>query len=466
MSPGHLNQTLSNPLTSSDVKQNTRTICLDQNIVHNVRESQPLTFTSVKHRNPILVLLLLLLLTSPCCRAGTYRDSVSIYKDLVLNSDYSPDVRPIWNQSQTLYVLTTFELLSIVEVNDVTQTFSCNGFLWMGWLNEILQWNKTLYGGESTISPKTKDVFRPRMTLLNTMGDRDLFKDDYAPVVIDSSGFTSWVPGSIFPVSCKLDLTKYPFDEQTCNIDMMLMNFAAEQLQFVAVHSEVGRHFYIENGEWEIKYTNITAEVLNISNSRTSSLVISFTLERKPEFLVLSILLPIVFLSLLNLLVFLIPVDSGEKISFGITVLLALSVFMSIIASMLPRSSESMPLMVRYIFCLLIISVLTVVDSIIIVRIHHMEQKEEKSDNYVERAMSPMIKPKLNGSLPLVSSLDHLTRLPGERESSPATSTSSQSEATGKTYKQIAKYIDIASLILFTIIWVAFTVEFIVSAAI
>ncbi|GFN98826.1 hypothetical protein PoB_002533200 [Plakobranchus ocellatus] len=137
MSPEHFNRTWSNQLTFSDVKQSTCTICLSQNIVHRLCQSQPVTFTSAKHRNPILVILLMLLLTSPGCRAGTYRDSVSIYKDLVLNSDYSPDIRPIWNQSQTLYVLTTFELLSIVEVNDVTQTFSCNGFLWMGWLNEV-----------------------------------------------------------------------------------------------------------------------------------------------------------------------------------------------------------------------------------------------------------------------------------------------------------------------------------------
>ena len=58
----------------------------------------------------------------------------------------------------------------------------------------------------------------------------------------------------------------------------------------------------------------------------------------------------------------------------GITVLLALSVFMSIMSSMLPSSSESMPLMISYIFILMAISVLTVVDSIVIVGLHHMEE--------------------------------------------------------------------------------------------
>ncbi|GFN86573.1 acetylcholine receptor subunit alpha [Plakobranchus ocellatus] len=325
----------------------------------------------------------------------------------------------------------------------------------------ILRWNETSYGGESTISPKASDVFKPRMTLINTMGDRDLFVHENAPVLVYSNGLTVWIPGSIFPVSCQLDLTNYPFDRQTCTIEMMVLNFQGTRLQFIPLRATAGTEYFIENGEWVVQYSNVTSRVLNMSNVLTPSLEISFMLERKPEFLVLSILLPIVFLSLLNLLVFLIPVDSGEKISFGITVLLALSVFLSIIASMLPRSSKSMPLMVRYIFCLLIISVLTVVDSIIIVRIHHMEQEQKGSCEKPTKE-----KALLMNLLHLVSPLDHLTGLPDERESSPATSTSSQSEATGKTYKQIAMYIDIASLILFTIIWMAFTIEFIVSVTI
>ncbi|KAK0064712.1 neuronal acetylcholine receptor subunit alpha-6, partial [Biomphalaria pfeifferi] len=56
-----------------------------------------------------------------------------------------------------------------------------------------------------------------------------------------------------------------------------------------------------------------------------------------------------------------------------ITVLLALSVFMSIISGMLPRSS-TLPRVTIYLFILLAISVLTVVDSIIIVYIYNKEE--------------------------------------------------------------------------------------------
>ena len=60
-------------------------------------------------------------------------------------------------------------------------------------------------------------------------------------------------------------------------------------------------------------------------------------MKRRPGFFIVNIVMPVVLLSALNIMVFLIPVDSGEKISYGITVLLALSVFLSIVADMLPR---------------------------------------------------------------------------------------------------------------------------------
>ncbi|GFO45630.1 neuronal acetylcholine receptor subunit alpha-3 [Plakobranchus ocellatus] len=317
---------------------------------------------------------LLALLVISACNGGTYSQRKSIYDTLLTSSNYNPTMRPLLNQSDILYVNNIFELVSIVEVNDVVESFECNGFLGLRWFDQILTWNASDYGGEASISPDVKDVFRPRMVMLNTLGDRDLFEDDNAPLMVLSNGLITWTPGGIFPASCKLDLTKYPFDVQTCAIHMIVMNYMVEELQFVSDESNVSMSFFTENGQWEIIGHRLTTPTKYVRGQNMSSILISFQLKRKPVFLVISIILPIVFLSLLNLLVFLIPVDSGEKISYGITVLLALTVFLSTMSGMLPRSSESMPLIITYIFILMVISVLTVVASIIIVRLHHLEE--------------------------------------------------------------------------------------------
>ncbi|KAK3775782.1 hypothetical protein RRG08_047970 [Elysia crispata] len=424
-----------------------------------------------------LVIVWLLVLTSPeFVQAGTYEEATSLLDNLIYNSGYKPQVRPLLNQSDVLEVYLIFELLSIVEVNDVFQSFTCNGFLGFFWSDQILRWNASDYGGVSMITPESSAVFRPRIALLNTMGERDLFGQDNAPVVVRSNGLTSWIPGSIFHVSCKLDLTNYPFDEQTCKLDMIIMDFQPSMLKFVVLTKTAGLHFFTENGEWQVKSTNVTTEILTVTGDPLSSIVVTFKLRRRPEFLVLSVLLPIVFLSLLNLMVFVIPVDSGEKIGFGITVLLALSVFMSIISAMLPRSAESMPLMIRYIFCLLIISLLTVVDSIIIVRLHHMEEKGEQLppvaetknlSSYIPKVMTPSLRQTM-------SPLESLRSFPedqdsrsgsGSRSTSPHSDVSSQSKVKTNRYKMVGTHIDLISLVLFGIVWVAVTVEFMISAA-
>lgn len=54
-------------------------------------------------------------------------------------------------------------------------------------------------------------------------------------------------------------------------------------------------------------------------------------------------------MSALTLLVFCLPPDSGEKIALGITVLLAFSVFVLAIAEKMPETSDSMPLIGKFV---------------------------------------------------------------------------------------------------------------------
>ncbi|KAK0064745.1 acetylcholine receptor subunit alpha, partial [Biomphalaria pfeifferi] len=240
----------------------------------------------------------------------------------------------------------------------------------------ILVWDPNDYGNQTLIHPVPEKIWRPRVFLLNTLGDRDLFKDDVAPVMVTNTGFAGWVPGSLIPASCELHLEDYPFDQQTCTINFVSMSHSTSELVFVANSPKILLDFFIKHGEWELKDTNLTIKELVAAGWKGSTIELKFELKRRPTFLLINIVLPVVFLSFLNILVFIIPADSGEKISYGITVLLALSVFLSIVGSLLPRSGEATPKLTIYLFLLLIISMLTVIDSIIIVYLAHKDEQE------------------------------------------------------------------------------------------
>ena len=59
----------------------------------------------------------------------------------------------------------------------------------------------------------------------------------------------------------------------------------------------------------------------------------------------MNILLPCFMLSVLIMIGFLLPPDSGEKISLGLSVLLAFTVFLVMIADSIPRTSLAVPIL-------------------------------------------------------------------------------------------------------------------------
>ena len=79
-------------------------------------------------------------------------------------------------------------------------------------------------------------------------------------------------------------------------------------------------------------------------------------IRRRVLYYLFNIIFPCIWLSILSLLGFWLPPDSGEKITLGITVLLAFSVFMLLIAELMPATSEMVPLIEIY---LIIVMALT-----------------------------------------------------------------------------------------------------------
>ena len=73
----------------------------------------------------------------------------------------------------------------------------------------------------------------------------------------------------------------------------------------------------------------------------------TLTLQRKPEYYMLNIIIPTVVLAVLSALTFAVPVDSGEKLSLGISILLAFSVFMLILQDNTPQADT--PVLGEYI---------------------------------------------------------------------------------------------------------------------
>ena len=126
---------------------------------------------------------------------------------------------------------------------------------------------------------------------------------------------------------------------------------------------------YSPNSEWDLINTTATVEI----ESGEAAIIYTLKIKRKPRYMVMSVILPIVMLTALNLFVFVLPCDSGEKASYAVTVFLAFAVFLTIISAALPRNSESLSIFSVYIIILTVQSTLITMTALIVIRIRQFE---------------------------------------------------------------------------------------------
>ena len=181
-------------------------------------------------------------------------------------------------------------------------------------------------------------------------GNFDLSSDSTYKCKVYHSGKVEWFPGGIFRSGCRLQMTYFPFDRQVCNMTIESWAYNSQLLTIKRMNHVVDLQPSVGNGQWLIENTAISDMIFLLSelDGFWSKVEIQFHLQRKSGYYVMNIILPCVAISFLVLMVFHLPPDAGEKISLGVTVLLAFSVFQLLIADIMPRSSDSNPVIGTY----------------------------------------------------------------------------------------------------------------------
>lgn len=103
---------------------------------------------------------------------------------------------------------------------------------------------------------------------------------------------------------------------------------------------------YIPNTEWALVTLHVQRNVHFYSCCAEPYPDITYTVQmrRKPLFYVFNMIMPCFIITLIALLGFYIPSNSGEKVSMGITTLLSMTVFLMLVAENMPPTSDVLPL--------------------------------------------------------------------------------------------------------------------------
>ena len=295
-------------------------------------------------------------------------DSARLLSDKLTN--YNKMLRPRFNQSKQMDIYLGLDLVSIQEFQEKEERISYTALLYLVWHDETFTWDPTLYGGLQEIDIDANSVWIPHMLNMNAVGSIDRISDDWHKVTVNHEGLVSYWTGNVFSSSCFVDVTYYPWDRQRCDLLFMAANYDASRLTSAPYEDKVSTNYFYESRAW--KLINTSAERLNES-------LVSFViyLERRPRFVVVNIILPMVLLSFLGVFVFLMPVECGERISYCLTVLLAIAVFLTLVSDTLPRVSDPMSYFSFYLVSVLVISVLETVSTILNLRLYYGDEDDE-----------------------------------------------------------------------------------------
>uniref|UniRef100_A0A8C5T8Z7 Neuronal acetylcholine receptor subunit alpha-7 n=1 Tax=Malurus cyaneus samueli TaxID=2593467 RepID=A0A8C5T8Z7_9PASS len=286
----------------------------------------------------ILIICLFILVPKESLQGEFQR---KLYKELLKN--YNPLERPVANDSQPLTVYFTLSLMQIMDVDEKNQVLTTNIWLQMYWTDHYLQWNVSDYPGVKNVRFPDGLIWKPDILLYNSADER-FDATFHTNVLVNSSGHCQYLPPGIFKSSCYIDVRWFPFDVQKCNLKFGSWTYGGWSLDLQMQEADISG--YISNGEWDL---------VGVPGKRTESfyecckepypdVTFTVTMRRRTLYYGLNLLIPCVLISALALLVFLLPADSGEKISLGITVLLSLTVFMLLVAEIMPATSDSVPL--------------------------------------------------------------------------------------------------------------------------
>ncbi|CAB1321161.1 unnamed protein product [Coregonus sp. 'balchen'] len=230
-----------------------------------------------------------------------------------LLKDYNRMERPVGNDSHSLTVFFSINLMQIMDVDEKNQVLTTNIWLRMpesvfqSWFDHYLQWNQSEYPGVKNLRFTTDQVWTPDILLYNSADD-DFDSTFKTNVLVNSR---------IFMSTCNVDVRWFPFDIQKCEMKFGSWTYDGWLMDLQMNEADISG--YMSNGEWDLVGVPGTRSEVFYDCCKEPYPDVTFvvTIRRRTLYYALNLLIPCVLLSSMTLLIFLLPADSGEKISLG-----------------------------------------------------------------------------------------------------------------------------------------------------
>ncbi|XP_036233926.1 acetylcholine receptor subunit beta-like 1 isoform X3 [Bactrocera oleae] len=283
---------------------------------------------------------------------------------------YNKLIRPVQNMTQKVGVRFGLAFVQLINVNEKNQIMKSNVWLRLVWYDYQLQWDEADYGGIGVLRLPPDKVWKPDIVLFNN-ADGNYEVRYKSNVLIYPTGEVLWVPPAIYQSSCTIDVTYFPFDQQTCIMKFGSWTFNGDQVSLALYNNKnfVDLSDYWKSGTWDIIEVPAYLNVYEGDGNHPTETDITFyiIIRRKTLFYTVNLILPTVLISFLCVLVFYLPAEAGEKVTLGISILLSLVVFLLLVSKILPPTSLVLPLIAKYLLFTFIMNTVSILVTVIII---------------------------------------------------------------------------------------------------
>nr|XP_034335850.1 neuronal acetylcholine receptor subunit beta-3-like isoform X2 [Crassostrea gigas] len=270
----------------------------------------------------------------------TLANKTKLHQDLFTN--YKSKFRPGEDQIIPTELMFSFYIRSLKERQESNEIMVVVGSLGLEWKDFRLSWNPLDYGGDlNQTFVLVDDIWTPYLVLMNPY-------EEVTPILSDGFSCEVWYnghvsclpPPNIFESLCVADTTYYPYDTKSCDLLLYVSGYPSSDLKLKPVSKTLNTDMYRDNGPWNMTNTGIIVFTQHIGNKSFEISEFKIQMKRRPGTYILQIS-PIFVLSFMQVLVFVLPDESGERIGFSITIFLTEIVFLTVFQENLPKASAS-----------------------------------------------------------------------------------------------------------------------------
>ncbi|XP_033729214.1 neuronal acetylcholine receptor subunit non-alpha-2-like, partial [Pecten maximus] len=234
---------------------------------------------------------------------------------MAIIADDAPTVERLLNGSSLCFLQRShpvkvqlgLSLHTIRDLDEKNQVLTIKAYFVLFRVDQFLVWNSTQYDNTEFIMVPLRDIWIPDAGIYNGINSFETITDTRSYIGVFPDGSIIWTPGGDYSILCDVSVWNYPFDSQTCVLEVG-PKFSHHSMQlFTAMFDKVDLVILRENSEWEFLSSDCNCRVSDLS---TSTCDIRMTIQRRPEHFVLHLVSPVILLAVMNPVTFLIPPTS------------------------------------------------------------------------------------------------------------------------------------------------------------